>query len=46
MLEIDARVGCERERVGAVAASTTGFWFTYVYASPAMLVGRGVRTTT
>ena len=40
MLEIDARVGSERELVGAVAAFTSGFWFAgYYYASPAMLVG-------
>ncbi len=46
MLDIDARVGCERERVGALTASTSGFWFTYAYASPAMLVGRTVHATT
>lgn len=47
MLEINARVGSERELVGAVAASTSGFWFTcYPYASPAMLVERVTRATT
>ncbi len=47
MFEIDARVESERELVGAVAASTSGFWFAgYYYASPAMLVERGSRTTT
>ena len=40
------RVGSERELVGAVGASTSGFWFAgYYYASPAMLVERGFRMT-
>ena len=43
----DTRVESERELVGAVAASTSGLWFAgFYYASPAMLVERGSRTTT